>query len=161
MLDELCLGPVLEGASVPQIWCVGVGPLAAAPFHAAGDHSSLSSKRNTLSRAISSYTQLSEHSHSPRQLKLELLTDPLSLLLIVTMPTTSDTAAVPESAGTVATGSCRWSPLTNATLEADGIVAAVSDNTRTVTSLDSILVLHLILERLRDGEWVTHGGWFR
>lgn len=70
--------------------------------------------------------------------------DPLSRLLIVTTPTTPDTLAVPESTGTAATQGCRWSPLTNAALEADGIVAAFSDNTRTVACRVSPIASHVL-----------------
>lgn len=144
VLEELGLGPVLEGACIPRIWWVGVGPLAAAPFHAAGDHSSLSSTRNTLSRAISSYIPTLKALSFARQRKLELLSDPVSRILIVTMPTTPDTPAVLETVGTVPTRRCRWSQLPNAELEADGIVAAVSDNRRTVTCLVSPTASHVL-----------------
>lgn len=53
VLRELQLNPV-NSTNLTRIWWIGVGPLAMAPFHAAGDHSN-SSTNNTISRAISSY----------------------------------------------------------------------------------------------------------
>lgn len=91
VLEELGLGAVDE-SELPRIWWIGVGLLATAPFHAAGDHSR-GSTRNTLSRAISSYTPTLKALSYARQKKLDLGQD--SRLLHVTMPTTPDTPAIP------------------------------------------------------------------
>lgn len=91
VLEELGLGPASE-SELPRIWWIGVGLLASAPFHAAGDHSR-GSTRNTLSRAISSYTPTLKALSYARQKKLDLGQD--SRLLLVTMPTTPDTPAIP------------------------------------------------------------------
>lgn len=149
VLKDLGLGPVAKGARVPRIWWIGLGPLAAAPFHAAGDHSTLDSTRNTINRAISSYIPTLKALSFARERKLELLRNPLSRLLIVTMPTTPDTPAQPESFGSPATRIRRWGPLRSATLEADGIMAAVVDNSRTVTCLNSPTASH-VLESLPE-----------
>lgn len=91
VLEELGLGAVGE-SELPRIWWIGVGLLATAPFHAAGDHSR-GSTRNTLSRAISSYTPTLKALSYARQKKLDLGSD--THLLLVTMPTTPDTPAIP------------------------------------------------------------------
>lgn len=79
---------------LPRVWWIGVGPLAMAPFHAAGDHS-IGSTRNTLSHAISSYIPTIKALSYTREKRLELLSNQDSRLLLVTMPTTPDTPAVP------------------------------------------------------------------
>lgn len=102
-LWEVAVEPVLEElnfhavdeSELPRIWWIGVGDLATAPFHAAGNHSR-GSTRNTISRAISSYTPTLKALSYARQKKLDL--GPDSRLLLVTMATTPDTpatAAVP------------------------------------------------------------------
>lgn len=73
--------------NLPRIWWIGVGALAMAPFHAAGDHST-GSTRNTISRAISSYISTIKSLSYTRERELELLHSPDSRLLLVTMPTT-------------------------------------------------------------------------
>lgn len=98
-LWEVAVEPVLEElnfqavdeSELPRIWWIGVGQLATAPFHAAGDHSR-ESTRNTLSRAVSSYTPTLKALSYARQKKLDL--GPDSRLLLVTMATTSDTPAI-------------------------------------------------------------------
>ncbi|KAL0631679.1 hypothetical protein Q9L58_009459 [Maublancomyces gigas] len=68
VFDELMFGAVKD-ANLPRIWWIGVGVLAMAPFHAAGDHSRRST-RNTFCRAISSYTlTLKALSYAPLPLK--------------------------------------------------------------------------------------------
>lgn len=97
-LWEVAVEPVLEElnfhavdqSELPRIWWMGVGDLATAPFHAAGDHSR-GSTRNTLSRAISSYTPTLKALSYARQKKLDL--GPAPRLLLVTMATTPDTPA--------------------------------------------------------------------
>lgn len=87
VLDELEFGPVFDDSNLPRIWWIGVGPLGMAPFHAAGDHSS-GSTRNTISRAISSYVSTIKALSYARQKKFELLNSPEAGLLLVTMATT-------------------------------------------------------------------------
>lgn len=149
VLDDQDLGPVADGCQYPRVWWIGVGPLAVAPFHAAGDHSTLSSTRNTLSRAISSYIPTLKALSYARQKKLELRSNPKSSLLIVTMAIAPDTPAVPESFGTPGTPIHKWGPLTNVAAEADGIMDAVNDDTRTVTRLDTPTAAK-VLEMLPD-----------
>lgn len=47
------MGLVAERARVGRIWWVGVGSLATAPFHTAGDYSTFDGTRKTVDRAIS------------------------------------------------------------------------------------------------------------
>lgn len=99
-LWEVAVEPVLQQlnfeavdeSELPRIWWIGVGQLGTAPFHAAGDHSR-GSTRNTLSRAVSSYTPTLKALSYARQTKLDL--GPDSRLLLVTMATTPDTPAIP------------------------------------------------------------------
>lgn len=91
----------ISDCKLPRVWWIGVGPLAMAPFHAAGDHS-IGSTRNTLSRAISSYIPTIKALSYAREKRLELLSNQDSRLLLVAMPTTPDTPAVPASPGTPA-----------------------------------------------------------
>lgn len=72
---------------LPHIWWIGVGPLAMAPFHAAGNHSR-GSTRNTMSRAMSSNISTFKALAHARRRKLELLGGSSSRLLLVAMPTT-------------------------------------------------------------------------
>lgn len=104
--------------NLTHIWWIGVGLLAKAPFHAAGDHAP-GSTRNTISRAISSYIPTIKSLSYARERKLELLGKPDSRLLLVTMPTTPGKR-----------------PLKNATLEAERIASAVEGKT-IPTLLDS------------------------
>lgn len=149
VFDDQGLGPVADGCQYPRVWWIGVGLLAVAPFHAAGDHSTLSSTRNTLSRAISSYIPTLKALSYARQKKLELRSNPNSRLLIVTMAITPDTPAGSELSGTPGAPIRRWSPLTNVAVEADGIMDAVNNNTRTVTRLDTPTAAE-VLEMLPD-----------
>lgn len=118
--DELGLVPAADGES-PRLTWIGVGALANAPFHAAGDHSR-GSTHNTLSRAVSSYIATIRALSYARQKDLALDAD--SRLLVVTMPTTPDTPATPSSPAV------RWSALAGAALEADEIAAVVARTTR-------------------------------
>lgn len=107
-LWEVAVGPVFGElgftaagngvADLPRVWWIGVGPLAMAPFHAAGDHSR-GSTRNTISQAISSYTPTIKTLSYARQKKLEF-GGPDSRLLLVGMPTTPETPAVLEISAT-------------------------------------------------------------
>lgn len=90
-LDTLTNNKVL-----PRIWWIGVGKLAVAPFHAAGDHSP-GSTRNTISKAISSYIPTIKALSYARQRKLELLSEAGFRLLLVTMPTTPGQSPLPNS----------------------------------------------------------------
>lgn len=81
------VGVVDDGRGLPRIWWIGVGALAMAPFHAAGDHSP-GSTRNTISQAISSYIPTIKGLSYARQKKLDLFSRPDSSLLLVTMSTT-------------------------------------------------------------------------
>lgn len=87
VFQELGLNDIDVGDELPRIWWIGVGALAMAPFHAAGDHST-GSTRNTISRAISSYIPTIKSLSYVREKELGLLHSPDSRLLLVTMPTT-------------------------------------------------------------------------
>lgn len=159
VFEDLGFAPVADGGEYPRVWWIGVGPLATAPFHAAGDHSTLSSSRNTLCRAISSYIPTLKALSYARQKKLELRSNPNSRLLMVTMPVTADTPAVAESNLAPGTPIRKWSPLTNAAVEADGIIAVFHENNRTVTRLDTPIATE-VLEMLPDYHaihFVCHG----
>lgn len=75
------------GTELPHIWWIGVGTLSMAPFHAAGDHSPGSS-RNTMSCVISSYTPTIKALLYARERELDLISNPDTQLLLVTMPKT-------------------------------------------------------------------------
>lgn len=87
VFQELGLSSVDVDDKLPRIWWIGVGALAMAPFHAAGDHST-GSTRNTISRVISSYIPTIKSLSYARERELGLLHSPESRLLLVTMPTT-------------------------------------------------------------------------
>lgn len=111
VLDELQFGVVVNGMDkLPRIWWIGVGPLATAPFHAAGDHSH-GSTVNTISRAISSYIPTIKALSYARQKKLELS----GALLLVTMPKTPDTPAIPAVLANPGTPAIPGSPPVPAT----------------------------------------------
>lgn len=110
---------VMEDELLPRVWWIGVGPLAGAPFHAAGDHSRRST-RNTLSRAISSYVSTIKALSYARQKSLDLHS-PDSRLLLVTMPTTPETPATPSIAADPGSPAVPASPAIAAT----GIAPAV------------------------------------
>lgn len=110
----LQIDPVNDDSNLPRVWWIGVGLLAMAPFHAAGDHSP-GSTDNTLSRAISSYTPTIKALSSARQKKLDFLSNPHSRILLITMPTT------PEKG---------WVPLEKTAPEVDDIVALVDGKTK-------------------------------
>lgn len=95
VFTELGFGVVVDD-KIPRVWWIGIGLLAQAPFHAAGNHSRRST-RNTLSRAISSYTPTIKALSYARQKKLELRL-PVPRLLLVAMPTTPDSQAIPAVA---------------------------------------------------------------
>lgn len=84
----------VDDSKLPRVWWIGVGPLAIAPFHAAGDHA-IGSTRNSLSRVISSYIPTIKALSYAREKRLELLNGSGSRLLLIAMPTTPDTPAVP------------------------------------------------------------------
>lgn len=94
VFQELGFEAVKDSSKLPRIWWIGVGPMARAPFHAAGDHSPRSTN-NTISRAISSYIPTIKALSYARQKKLELR-GPDSRLLLVSMPATPNTPAIPE-----------------------------------------------------------------
>lgn len=101
IFEELDLAPVdIDDPDIPRVWWIGVGPLAMAPFHAAGDHSP-GSTRNTISRAISSYIPSIKALAHARQRKLELLTRADSSILLVTMPTTPGYGSIPGTTAEV------------------------------------------------------------
>lgn len=109
VLEELGLGATNEReieSKLPRIWWIGVGLLARAPFHAAGDHSR-GSTQNTISRVISSYIPTIQALLYSRQKKLAIDTNPR--LLFVAMPTTPETPAilaVPATRGIDAIAGC-------------------------------------------------------
>ncbi|KAL0634413.1 hypothetical protein Q9L58_006661 [Maublancomyces gigas] len=94
VFQELGFEAVKDSRKLPRVWWIGVGPLARAPFHAAGHHYPHSTS-NTISCAISSYIPTIKALSYARQKKLELR-GPDSRLLLVSMPTTPDTPAMPE-----------------------------------------------------------------
>lgn len=128
-LWEVAVGPVCEtlglaptaSVQLPRLCWIGVGALANAPFHAAGDHAA-GSTRNTLSRAVSSYIATIKALSYARQTDLNLDAD--SRLLLVTMSRTPDTPATPS------TPTIKWGALTGAAAEADEIAAVVAHTTR-------------------------------
>lgn len=85
VLDELGFGAVADD-KLPRVWWIGVGPLARAPFHAAGDHSRGSTRNNTFSRVISSYIPTIKALSYARQKRLDLSAN--SRLFLIAMPTT-------------------------------------------------------------------------
>lgn len=87
VMNVLGLDSVPGDRQLPRIWWIGVGLLAMAPFHAAGDHSRRST-RNTISRAISAYTPTIKALSYARQRDLELPTNSDFRLLLVSMPKT-------------------------------------------------------------------------
>lgn len=99
----------VNNCKLPRVWWIGVGPLAMAPFHAAGDHS-IGSTRNTLSLAISSYISTIKALSYAREKKLELLSNPDSRLLLIAMPTTLDTLAVSAVLANPGTSLVPWHP---------------------------------------------------
>lgn len=119
--EELGLRPAEEGGDLPRLTWIGVGALANAPFHAAGDHTR-GSTNNTLSRAVSSYIATIKALSYARQKDLDLDAD--SRLLVVTMSTTPDTPA------TLTSPAVRWSALAGAAMEADDIAAVVPHTSR-------------------------------
>lgn len=141
-LWEVAVLPVFEDLGfeavgdedLPRVWWIGVGILAQAPFHAAGDHSR-NSTCNTLSRAISSYIPTIKALSYTRQKKLEI-NNADSRLLTVTMATTPDTPGPLVK---------KWIPLVNAMIEAREIKDVVHPMA-TVTQLDSPSVTQVLLE---------------
>lgn len=87
VLEELQLSGPIDMDNSKRIWWIGVGELSMAPFHAAGYHARGSS-RNTLSRAVSSYTPTIKALSYARQKKFDLTSKKDARLLLVTMPTT-------------------------------------------------------------------------
>lgn len=114
VFQVLQIDPVNDDSDLPRVWWIGVGLLAMAPFHAAGDHSP-GSTDNTLSRAISSYTPTIKALSSARQKKLDFLSNTYSRILLITMPTTPGVG---------------WAPLKNATQEVNDIAALVDGKTK-------------------------------
>lgn len=144
VLEELQFDAVDDGlGNLPRIWWIGVGALAMAPFHAAGDHSP-GSTRNTLSRAISSYIPTIKALSYARQKKLDLFSKPNSSLLLVTMPTTPG-----------------HMPLKNATKEVEEISRVVKGrisqlNSPSVTDVLELLpsydAIHFACHGMSDGK---------
>lgn len=87
ILKELQLDAVADSSALPRIWWIGIGLLATVPFHAAGDHTH-GSTRNTLSRAISSYSPTIKALSYAREKKLKSFSTSDYQLLLVTMPKT-------------------------------------------------------------------------
>lgn len=135
VVDELMFGAVKDG-SLPHIWWIGVGRLAMAPFHAAGDHSQCST-RNTFCRVISSYISTLKALSYAREKKLEL--GPESRLLLVAMPTTPDAPPIPG------TPKSKWKPLTNPVKEVEDIAEIVMNSCKT-TRLDSPTATQVLKE---------------
>lgn len=141
-LWEVAVEPVLEevGIDITRVWWIGVGPLATAPFHAAGDHSP-GSTRNTMSRVISSYIPTIKALMYATQKPLDLKSKD-TRLLVVTMPTTPGGPAMPVIGPTLVTPQTNpvsalnppavqsltktWQPLQNVALEANDIIDAVN-----------------------------------
>lgn len=159
-LWEVAVEPVLEelGPDIPRVWWIGVGPLANAPFHAAGEHSH-GSTRNTISRVISSYIPTIKALMYATQKNLELNSLD-SRLLLVTMPTTPDTPAIPltstvkssrtkdtpaPSPATAPLPVKRWKPLQKVATEANEIMDAVGS---TLTTRFDCPTMSQVLENL-------------
>lgn len=113
--NALQLGPVANDTDLPRVWWIGVGPLAMAPFHAAGDHRPKSTN-NTMSRAISSYIPTIKALSYARQKKFELLGKQDSRVLLVTMTNTPGR---------------KWNRLSKAAVEAKEIVSLVGKDRTT------------------------------
>jgi tetratricopeptide (TPR) repeat protein len=91
IFEELQLVPI-EGDSIslPRVWWIGVSTLSMWPFHAAGDHSP-GSTRNTLCRAISSYTPTLKALSYAREKQFSLpSSDSRPRLLLIAMPETPE-----------------------------------------------------------------------
>lgn len=84
----------IDDSELSRVWWIGVGPLAMAPFHAAGDRSR-GSTRNTFCQAISPSIPTIKAVSDARQKKLGLGLGLDSRLLLITMPITPDTPAIP------------------------------------------------------------------
>ncbi|KAI5839643.1 CHAT domain-containing protein [Morchella snyderi] len=89
IFEELKLAPVEDDSiSLPRVWWIGVDSLSLLPFHAAGDHSP-GSTRNTLCRAISSYTPTLKALSYAREKQVSLpSSDSRPRLLLIAMPET-------------------------------------------------------------------------
>lgn len=85
--NELGLQPISDDSTLPQVWWIGVGQLAMAPPHAAGNHS-LGSTKNIISRAVSSYISTTKALSYARERKLEPQDSKNPRVLLVTMPET-------------------------------------------------------------------------
>lgn len=109
--------PTARSTEKPHIWWIGVKVMSLAPFHAAGDHSS-GSTRNTLNYAVSSYIPSIKALSYARQKKLQLLSEPDARLLLVTMSTTPG-----------------QSSLDNVAQEVEEIIGTVKDNTTIIPTL--------------------------
>lgn len=140
-LWEVAVEPVFEvlefttvdDSKLPRVWWIGVGPLATAPFHAAGDHSRHST-RNTISLAISSYIPTVKSLLYAREKKLDLRCSDTRLLLVTTSTTSEPTTTPRISAvGNIRANSVptlphiqansgspdkKWKPLKNVRIEA-------------------------------------------
>lgn len=151
VFEELGFYPIDDNNLLPRVWWIGVGPLATAPFHAAGDHS-LRSTRNTISNAISSYIPTGKALLCAREKKLNLSHPDTRLLLVTTpgVPKTPITPCISIALGThctnrIATLDCacgrpaasktKWKVLKNVSIEAGEIIDAV--NGTVTTRLDS------------------------
>ncbi|KAH8145694.1 uncharacterized protein LAJ45_10334 [Morchella importuna] len=99
-LWESAVKPVMDilgftlGGPLPRIWWIGIGPLAVAPFHAAGSHSP-GSTQNTMSYAISSYIPTIKALSFARERSLRLKSG--FRLLLVSMPTTPGHNQLPSA----------------------------------------------------------------
>jgi hypothetical protein len=122
ILAELNLLTPKASADLPSIHWIGVGPLANAPFHAAGDHTPGSNNR-TMAKCISSYLvtlrSLAYARSRPPKRYLNRKQD--SRLLVVTMPSS------PPGKG---------QPLPSAASEARTILSAASAASISTTSLN-------------------------
>lgn len=156
VFQELQFTAVNDVSRLPRVWWIGVGLLATAPFHAAGNYSP-GSTDNTLSRAISSYIPTIKALSYARQKPLQLHDEgPDSMLLFVTMATTPVTLVIPATPSdhvgpatpwmsavqrtTAIQGADtkHWKPLKNAAIEVDEIMEAVRERSGAVsTRLDS------------------------
>lgn len=172
VFQELQFSAIDNYSKLPRVWWIGVGLLATAPFHAAGNHSP-GSVDNTFSRAISSYIPTIKALSYARQKQLQLHAGPDSRLLLVTMattPTTPATPATPSHSGAPATPSTsavhripavqgtdtkHWKPLKNVAMEVDEVIEVVGVRSGSIlTRLDSPSAAQ-VLERLPESH-VTH-----
>lgn len=117
----------VDDKKLPHVRWIGVGRLAMAPFHAAGNHSP-GSTENTFSRAISSYVPTIKALSYAREKKLKLFRSLESRILLVAMPTTPISPATVETSTSPGNRARKWKALMNAPMEVEKIIDLVQVN---------------------------------